>query len=354
MISSTGSPSSMSSRSSATCSSRADRQHRQRDRAPASAAGAGAATRCARVGPGVVQRQVEREGAALPVHAGQPDLAAEQRGQLAADRQAEAGAAVLARGAGVGLLEGLEDEPLLLRRDADAGVLDRERDHLLRAGCSTGWSALQPAVARRDAHVDVALRGELDGVRQQVLQDLLQPLRVAVHRRAAGRRSKSTWNGRFLASATWRKLRSTLSRRPANGDLLDLDRHRAGLDLRQVEDVVDQVQQVGAGRVDVAGELDLLGGQVAGARSRPAAGSRIRIELSGVRSSCDMLARNSDLYFEVSASSAAFSSSARRACSTSRFLRSTSAFCSASSLRLRCRAPRWSAAARSAASAARP
>ena len=33
-----------------------------------------------------------------------------------------------------------------------------------------------------------------------------------------------------------------------------------------------------------------------------------------------MLARNSDLYFEVSASSAAFSSSARRACSTSRVL----------------------------------
>ena len=52
--------------------------------------------------------------------------------------------------------------------------------------------------------------------------------------------------------------------------------------------------------------------------------------LSGVRSSCDMLARNSDLYFEVSASSAAFSSRARRASSISLFLRSTSAFCSAS------------------------
>ena len=34
--------------------------------------------------------------------------------------------------------------------------------------------------------------------------------------------------------------------------------------------------------------------------------------LSGVRSSCDMFARNSDLYFDVSASSAAFSSTARR------------------------------------------
>ena len=45
-------------------------------------------------------------------------------------------------------------------------------------------------------------------------------------------------------------------------------------------------------------------------------------ELSGVRSSCDMFARNSDLYFEVSASCSAFSSSATRASSTSRFLSS--------------------------------
>src|SRR5207247_933755 len=52
--------------------------------------------------------------------------------------------------------------------------------------------------------------------------------------------------------------------------------------------------------------------------------------LSGVRSSWDMLARNSDLYLEVRASWAAFSSSACRACSTSRFFRSTSAFWSAS------------------------
>ena len=36
-----------------------------------------------------------------------------------------------------------------------------------------------------------------------------------------------------------------------------------------------------------------------------------------MRSSCDMLARNSDLYLEVSASCSAFSSSACRACSTS-------------------------------------
>ena len=52
--------------------------------------------------------------------------------------------------------------------------------------------------------------------------------------------------------------------------------------------------------------------------------------LSGVRSSCDMFARNSDLYLEVSASCSAFSSSSCRASSIWRFFRSTSRFCSES------------------------
>ncbi len=72
----------------------------------------------------------------------------------------------------------------------------------------------------------------------------------------------------------------------------------------------------------------------------PSCWPRIRMLFSGVRSSCDMLARNSDLYFEVSASSVALPSRARRACSISWFLRSTStlrsasccAFCSTCSL----------------------
>ena len=63
---------------------------------------------------------------------------------------------------------------------------------------------------------------------------------------------------------------------------------------------------------------------------------RIKRLLSGVRSSCDMLARNSDLYFDVSASCAAFSSSAWRASSTSRFFLSTSSFWCASSRAFSC------------------
>ena len=109
----------------------------------------------------------------------EPDFAAEQGGQFAADGQAEAGAAVLAARAGVGLLERLEDELLLLRRDADAGVRHREGNDHAGARRSTGWSGDQPLrhVPTRTSHV--ALRGELEGVRQQVLQNLLQALGVA-------------------------------------------------------------------------------------------------------------------------------------------------------------------------------
>ena len=47
------------------------------------------------------------------------------------------------------------------------------------------------------------------------------------------------------------------------GDFLDLDGDGAGLDFREIENVVDEVQQVGAGGVDVAGKLDLLVREVA-------------------------------------------------------------------------------------------
>ena len=69
-------------------------------------------------------REVER--AADARLALDPDLAAHQLDQPAADRQAQAGAAVLARRGHVGLGERLEQLRRLLRRHADAGVAHRE------------------------------------------------------------------------------------------------------------------------------------------------------------------------------------------------------------------------------------
>ena len=218
----------------------------------------------------VGDRQVERERAALAGRADQPDLAAEQRRQLAADREAEAGAAVLAAGAGVGLLERLEDQPLLLGRDADAGVGDLDRDRALHEPQNrmirrpSGDHRLHP-------HRHLALRGELEGVRQQVLQNLLQALGVAGER--ARQRVVDVDVEREvlgLRHVVERALDAVAQRR--EGDLLGFDGDGARLDLRQVENVVDQREQVGAGRVDVLGEVHLLGRQVAAACFRRAAG----------------------------------------------------------------------------------
>ena len=119
----------------------------------------------------------------------------------------------------------------------------------------------RPAAAgRRDAQPHAALGGELEGVGQQVLEDLLQALGVGDDAARRGRwidlRRRRT---AACCSATWRNVRADGVEQAGEGDLLGVDRDRAGLDLRQVEDVVDQVQQVGAGAVDGAGELDLLG-----------------------------------------------------------------------------------------------
>ncbi len=65
--------------------------------------------------------------------AAQLDFAAEQVGEFAADREAETRTAVFAARAGIGLLEGLEDDLLLLGRNSDAGVRDLESNDGRRA-----------------------------------------------------------------------------------------------------------------------------------------------------------------------------------------------------------------------------
>src|SRR5215470_13107785 len=71
--------------------------------------------------------------------------------------------------------------------------------------------------------------------------------------------SRSMMNSSPLSAANWWKLRSSCSTTSANG----VYNHHSGLDLRQVEYVVDQREQVGAGRADRLCELHLLAAQIA-------------------------------------------------------------------------------------------
>ena len=122
-----------------------------------------------RLGGGRPDREAEL--AAVAHLARDPDPAAHQLGQALADRQPQAGAAVAARGRGVDLAERLEQPVQPVRRDADAGVADREGQLVKRR------RAVEAAGAHRED--DLAPLGELDGVGEQVEQDLAQPRHVA-------------------------------------------------------------------------------------------------------------------------------------------------------------------------------
>ena len=80
-------------------------------------------------------------------------LAAEQARDLAADRQAEAGAAIFAAGGAVGLLERFEDQLLLVLGNADAGIGDGNRQRLRGARRRCRCRLLDAEVQR-----DLALR----------------------------------------------------------------------------------------------------------------------------------------------------------------------------------------------------
>ena len=105
------------------------------------------------------------------------DLAAHELDEAPADGQAQAGAAEAPRGGGVGLRERLEQHVELLGRDADAGVAHLEAQR----------RPVVPLVHEPDGHRHLAALGELDGVADQVGEDLAQAPRVAAQGRRARR-----------------------------------------------------------------------------------------------------------------------------------------------------------------------
>src|ERR1700683_3286907 len=108
----------------------------------------------------------------------------------------------------------------------------------------------------------MTLRGELEGIRQEVLENLLEPLRVRLEGTRQGRVDVDVERQALrLGELVERAIHAVTQ--GGEGDLLGLDGDRAGLDLRQIEDVVDEREQVRAGRMDVPGEVNLLGQQVA-------------------------------------------------------------------------------------------
>ena len=123
----------------------------------------------------------------------------------------------------------------------------------LRIGMARG-----PACGRGgDLELNAATLGELERVRQQVLEHLLQALGVgdeaAAERRIEVDLERKLPRFGFVAERPADRIEQV-----GEEDLFRLHGDRSGFDLRQVENVADQVEQVGAGAVDGARELRLL------------------------------------------------------------------------------------------------
>ena len=115
------------------------------------------------------RRDREPERRAHARNALDADVAAHQLGESLDDRQAEAGAAVAARGRRIDLRERVEQHSAALRRDADARVAHGD------AHGQVGVAAIDHAHVDRD----LAALGELHGVAAEVDQDLPDARRVA-------------------------------------------------------------------------------------------------------------------------------------------------------------------------------
>src|SRR5690348_11680838 len=206
-------------------------------------------------------RQIEREGTAFAGGAFKLNFATEEAGKFAADGKAETCAAVLARSACIGLLEGFEDDALLLLRNADAGIGDFERDH--GADGAENRMIWRPTACNTlDGKAHLALLSEFESVRQEILKHLLQTLRV---RDESARQTRVGLNFEreapifgFVPEGTRRHFEQA-----GEEDFLRLHGNSARLDFGEVENVADQVQQVGARAMNRAREFHLLGGQVA-------------------------------------------------------------------------------------------
>ena len=167
------------------------------------------------------------------------DFPSHQPRQAPGNGQPEPGPADPGGRAHFGLLEGLEQARLSLRRNPDARVLDFE----------TQGFVLAFAIHQADAQLDMALLGELDRVADEIAQDLPEAKPVHHHRRA-DLGVDMVAQLKALAARTARVRSLDGGSQLDEGNRLGADFELACLHLREVEDVVDDPLQRMAGLLD--------------------------------------------------------------------------------------------------------
>src|SRR5262249_18285967 len=93
---------------------------------------------------GVGFREIQNKCAAFARRTLQLNFTAKEAAEFAGNGKSEPGTAILAAGAGVGLLKRFEDDALLFSRDADTGVRNFESDHTVRG--TENWMSFAPTI----------------------------------------------------------------------------------------------------------------------------------------------------------------------------------------------------------------
>src|SRR6266850_2206065 len=189
---------------------------------------------------GTLKGEREGERTALAGRALDPDPTAVQLDKALREREAEAGA--LTGSLAPDLPELLEDLRLIFRRDADARVLHIDAD---------------VAVLDAHSHVDATAIGrELHRIREEVVEDLFHLALVRLDRRQVIRSERVECYP--VARRTLPDDRHTAVERRRQRERRDLELHTTGLDLREVQDVVDEREEMLARGEDVLLILTLL------------------------------------------------------------------------------------------------
>jgi len=183
-------------------------------------------------------------------------MAAHDLDETGGDGEAEAGAAVGAGGRGVGLREGLEDLDELLLRDADAGVGDGEAK-----GGGFVAGLMVERMIHDDFEGDLAVPGELDGVADEVEENLAEAGGVADEDIGDVGGDVAEQLKVFLVGAESEGFEGEVETL-ADVEGAEVEFDAASLDLREVEDVVDDDEEGVGGDLDGLEVLALLEGEV--------------------------------------------------------------------------------------------
>ncbi len=194
-----------------------------------------------------LERQDHRHHGSLAGRALARDRAAHQPGEARADREAESGPGVQPARRGVDLREGLEEAGLGFGCDPDPRVVHREPQ----------LDATLVAALELRPDGDLAGGGELHGVADEIEEHLPQPRGVAAYP-ARDRRGHIRRQPEVVAARVDRDGVEDAFDHGSDVDLVLDEGHLVRLDLREVEDVVEQREERLGGVVQHGRQLALL------------------------------------------------------------------------------------------------